>query len=1386
MRRLKLAHSSCSLPLVAVILVFALFGCGEISNPQKPDITAPNGQDGDKATVFVANAGDGTVIAFDPSRNAEGNILPLIPEGNISPTRRFPQTLVEPTGVFLDKATDTLYVADASGNAILIYEMASTIKPKIGSSVPTRIITGRDTRLDHPYDLAFDSVRNQLFVANRDGNSVLRFQVNCPNLSPPINPLDGNIAPCGVLKGIETQIFFPRGIAIDTTKNVLYISNVGDDSILIYDNADKIGGSPAVCFSVNHAPPVNASLCNRKPNRVISPHNDPNQLENILDIPFDIFIDEPNDRLYVVNTGFNLPGILIYDQIFTQKRTGSIVPDRTWISGNMALPPECAPLPNPSPGLPFPPQCNNSQLSLPVGVDVDVPNNLMYVVNNNNTNNINLGTSGNDDSTAVLVFDLDSKDSDGNPLCTDIVRICRNIPPIRRLGGDITPDANSLTNPVGVAVDPGRQVMYLTNPTAKNFMTFSLDGNINPFKINSGNSLSATNPATEQTFLEQPSSFFYDDVLDRLYITNFTAKSRSGVDGNKQITVFDQILGSVPIQLTGILSVQNGSTAITGAGTLFTNELKPGIIITIGKELATVATINSDTSLDLLAPFPGATNTAVAGSIVTGGRNFSNTAPSWSFRDTTNIESPRGVYLDKGRGFFLVLSADSAKSQLVIYPSPATPTSPTGTPISLPAPSHIFSGPGSGLTLGGPTSMTVDEGNGFVYVADKGNNNIIVYNYSLNPPVKVKTFTNSAINQPSGLFVNAGTLSDGTIRDTLYVTNAGDNSILAFDAVSTKTGTEPPDRTLSTTTLPAGDVNLIAAPLSPYVDGETDRLFFINAGTNSVFTYHNASTRNVNVLPDGANALPDQKIMKEGATTPDHTRLNFSSSNNTGALIYNGHGNTGTLFIGQPIGLPKDNACDPLPGGIIPFECPRGSLLLFGMEQKVAPSHIFSGGNTALKAPSAMAFDAQRDILYLADQGDSGSTAGGDDAISIITGASALDGNAASTSFVPAKIDGATPLNNPAGLFLDETSNKLYVANSGGTTALTGNLSVLVDSTVVAGTGTLFTAELSPGDTMTINNQSVTVAKIKDDTTLSLLSRWTAPTHLHDPTGIPGPRAFVSRCGAATPCNILVFDNADLLGQATPPSSASQTITNTAIDKPHGLTVGPTGMVYAANTGGDSVLIFNSDGTLKATLKGVLTQIGRPVDVALDPAHDFLYVLNRLDQEILVFAGVSAMTGTVNITPVRVISPFNKGVISSIESDTQFTWTAAYTGQTTTGETYGREGVTFSETFSNFFLSGTIAVTNNSTTVTGNGTKFLQELQVGDTVQVGTSLFTRPTGLYLDTANDLLYVTDQVANSVHIFNNASQAIGDAEHRTIAGDNTGLRQPSAITVNPKTP
>ncbi|MFQ5779404.1 MAG: hypothetical protein ACE5HN_01300 [Nitrospiria bacterium] len=1446
MQGLRLGRSFWWFFTFIAFLMVGLSGCGDVTS--KPGVDPPS-LDMPKATIFVANSGDGSLIAFDPSQSEliltgtvdvengnddvtgtgtffkkqglvsgdriqiggvsvtvltvntdtsltltspfpgptvsgvkafllDRNTLPQIPEGNISPTRRFPQSIVEPTGLFLDKTSDTLYVADANGNAIHIFENVSTQNPALGSAVPTRSISGPNTRLNHPFGVTFDATRGQLYVANRDSNSVLRFQANCPGT----DPLDGDIAPCGVLiggdttfsfptiPGVDTQIFFPRDIAVDSVRDVLYVSNVGNDSILVYDNASSVGGSSAAC---NPDP----AACNIPPDRMITPHNDLNELETILDVPFGIFIDETNNRLYVVNTGFNLPGILIYENAST--RHGGVIPERVWMSGNTALPPECSPLPNPPPGLPFPPECNNSQLSLPVGIDVDVANDLMYIANNNNTNNINLTTSANIDSTALLVFSL--KDDNGNERCTIPTHICKNIPPDRRLGGDVTPDATSLTNPVGVAVDPGRGVIYLSNPLASNLLTFSLDGNINPFKVNSGDRIDS-----DVTFLEQPAGFFHDSALDRLFIANFTATKRPQ---NQQITVFDQI---------------------------------------------------SNTS-------------------------FSNTAPTWSLQDLTNIASPRGVFTDSTRLLILSASDVSTKNGLLVYPPVDFTFFPKGSTITLSGPTIL----NNGLTQGGPpaiavdsgpTAMAVDKGRDLVYVADQGDavtsERIIVYDLTnvdangnpINTPLC--TINNASLNQPSGVFIDTVTIANpppasGTDIDFLYVTNRGNHTVLTLllefpDPFPVRPASIPcpiinSSRVISSsTTFPSEDQ--LNVPIAPFVDMNSDRLFLLNWGGNSIFSFDKASTR-------VGNVRPDKNIVG------NNTRLEFSHPapsfpvNFTGALLFNGLGNAETLFVGQPVGAPfngqpigtsKDTTCDPVTGS--PLNCPRGALLVFGTEGKVRPSRIFSGGDAALSTPAAIALDTQRDTLYIADQGDK--TVTGDDAISIITEASTLDSNVSSTSPNFVKImnaDLTAPLNNPAGLFIDETNNRLYIANSGGIVKLTGTLSVTNDSTVVTGTGfTDPSINLRPGDIINIKdivnkkNVSVVVAKITSDTELSLLTRWFAPTN-------PAAEGFVVRCSMATPCNVLVFD-AGLLGQGTSgPFAPLQPITNnlalTAMDRPHGITIDPTTQtIYVANTGGDavlkrgSVLIFNSDGTLKANLGGVGpdlldpsklidTEISRPVDVAVDSSRDLLYVLNRLEQEILVFEGASQLTPTDpldpskridNIAPARVISGVNGGVVDAIINDTQLTLKDDYTGPTRRGMTYSFQEATFSETFLLPFVPGTIDVTNGLKPVMGTGTTFtdfkqrLEQCLLPDptkeclTIQVGESLLAQPSALFLDEANDFLYVTDRIANAVYVFFNASKADDAADpktdpdavpvHKTLMGDNTGLRLPSAIAVD----
>ncbi len=323
--------------LALVLWTIGFSGCRDGGSSRGGGGSSPTG-----GKLYVANA-DGSLLAFDQA---------VLAEGNISPSRRFPESITGPTGIFLDRSTDTLYVANTDHNSILIYENAGTLDLTAGSADATRVISGPKTGLNRPVAVVYDAVRDRLYVANQGNSdintdeSILVFQKDCPQP----NLLNGDIAPCRTLSGEATRLDLPQALALDTQFDILYIANSGSHSILAYENASQSA--------------VQGDLA---PTRTITPHGNLSQPESILNRPSGLFIDSTDDRLYVVNAGGNPPAIFIYENAVG--RSGGTIPDRLLIG-------------------------QNTRISSPAGIDFSIEQDRLYLLDNNSNG-----------GTAVIIFD---------------------------------------------------------------------------------------------------------------------------------------------------------------------------------------------------------------------------------------------------------------------------------------------------------------------------------------------------------------------------------------------------------------------------------------------------------------------------------------------------------------------------------------------------------------------------------------------------------------------------------------------------------------------------------------------------------------------------------------------------------------------------------------------------------------------------------------------------------------------------------------------------------------------------------------------------------------------------------------------------------------------
>lgn len=268
----KLKVDQCTMRFfTALLLSLLLSGC--VISPRRtvgggPGATptpSPTPQPGAQGKLYVANQGDDSILRFDKAASADANLAPaaIISGANTG--------LNAPNYIFLDSTNDRLYVTNQGGASILVFDSASTLTT--GDVAPTRTITGANTGLTIPVDVAVDSVRDLLYVV--DGLNVLVFSPastvtnDAPfarKITPGFSPsamfldaandrlfladsvgnaidmyegastLNGTPTATHIVRGPSTKLNQPVGIAVDAVGKLI-VSNLGGKSITVYPSA---------------------------------------------------------------------------------------------------------------------------------------------------------------------------------------------------------------------------------------------------------------------------------------------------------------------------------------------------------------------------------------------------------------------------------------------------------------------------------------------------------------------------------------------------------------------------------------------------------------------------------------------------------------------------------------------------------------------------------------------------------------------------------------------------------------------------------------------------------------------------------------------------------------------------------------------------------------------------------------------------------------------------------------------------------------------------------------------------------------------------------------------------------------------------------------------
>ena len=250
----------------------------------------------DKASdrIYVTDDSTGHLLVFS---NAS-SINAATPIQDISST-----LFTTPSGIWLDSAHDRLYMGDANADAIYVFNNISTLN---GTVTPDRIIFGTNTTINFPQFLWLDEQTDSLYVTNYSNHSILVFTS--------ASLINGDIAPSRTITG--STITGPVGIWLDTSSDQLYIADSGAHALLMFNNASTINGAVT-------------------PERIVY------GASTTFVTPYGIWLDVATDRIYVAdfqnesvdvfNSANTINGNIAPSRIISGANTGFNYPESIWL-----------------------------------------------------------------------------------------------------------------------------------------------------------------------------------------------------------------------------------------------------------------------------------------------------------------------------------------------------------------------------------------------------------------------------------------------------------------------------------------------------------------------------------------------------------------------------------------------------------------------------------------------------------------------------------------------------------------------------------------------------------------------------------------------------------------------------------------------------------------------------------------------------------------------------------------------------------------------------------------------------------------------------------------------------------------------------------------------
>jgi adhesin/invasin len=715
------------------------------NNPINVGMSSPAGVSVDtvRHKVYVADTNNNRVLVFDLSTANEFVDYKadyVIGQSNFSVTRQnrgaptpAANSLKNPSQVTVEPVSGSVYVSDTGNNRVLIFDTVSASDPDAQYVIGAGDFTSTNTsgvvapnRMLSPRGIAFSGSGASLkvYIADKDFNRVLVFgsiSSNSQNAEYVLGQTDF-IGSGAALS--QSSLASPGGVVVDPSGTV-YVADTNNNRVLGWTSAITSNGQNAnlvlgQTWFFSNSEGVSSTTMSR---------------------PQDVGVNAAG-RLYVADTNNNR--VLGWDTVNGSGQAANFVLGQSSFTVNTK-------------------GTSSSRFSGPVSVRGSESLTVIADTANNRIIGYTGDISGSGQSANFVLGQMNNSselDFYGN--------VFNN------------PQETGLNKPSDVAVDSVNHKLFVSDTTNNRVLVFDLTAandlvdRVADYVLGQqmfAQTASNQGATVSSQTLNAPTGLLYDTSNQRLYVAD---------TGNNRVLIFtSQILENG--QAANYVMGQSNFT--TNTARVARNGMASPEAIAVNTSNNSVAIADRDNNRVLLWSVAPTTNGSNA-SYVIGQTNFT----SANFGTTASrMYAPRGVAYDATTGMLAV--ADTNNNRILLWTAPIAASGQAANYVL--GQSTFTAGailPVSASSMSQPTRLAIGGTSSVLYVADTNNNRILSYsspiladNQAANRVVGQSGFTASvAQTSQTGLSAPAGVTAD-TRNGTVYVADTGNQRVLVYD-----------------------------------------------------------------------------------------------------------------------------------------------------------------------------------------------------------------------------------------------------------------------------------------------------------------------------------------------------------------------------------------------------------------------------------------------------------------------------------------------------------------------------------------------------------------------------------------------------------------------------